>query len=118
MCFFCLFSPDGFHGDVYLTIKMLLPGVIKIVYNLNDKQIVKLFSRIFNCNQEEMVRDLEQVSADSSSLNFCSPLCLCKFYNGLGFLLLSLTVRMRTGDLFWFSLALAVFIAFSAIWNL
>ncbi|NWQ61463.1 DNLI3 ligase, partial [Neopipo cinnamomea] len=51
---------DGFHGDVYLTIKLLLPGVIKIVYNLNDKQIVKLFSRIFNCNQDEMVRDLEQ----------------------------------------------------------
>lgn len=62
------FPPDGFHGDVYLTIKMLLPGVIKMVYNLNDKQIVKLFSRIFNCNQEEMVRDLEQVSAHSSSL--------------------------------------------------
>lgn len=34
------------------------------------------------------------------------------------FLLLSLTVRMGAGDLFWFSLALAVFIAFSAIWNL
>ncbi|NXI43814.1 DNLI3 ligase, partial [Galbula dea] len=51
---------DGFHGDLYLTIKLLLPGVIKIVYNLNDKQIVKLFSRIFNCSQEEMVRDLEQ----------------------------------------------------------
>lgn len=34
------------------------------------------------------------------------------------FLLLSLTVRMEAGDLFWFSLALAVFIAFSAIWNL
>ncbi|NXA03829.1 DNLI3 ligase, partial [Sapayoa aenigma] len=51
---------DGFHGDVYLTIKLLLPGVIKIVYNLNDKQIVKLFSRIFNCNQDEMIRDLEQ----------------------------------------------------------
>jgi len=66
-----LFFPDGFHGDVYLTIKLLLPGVIKIVYNLNDKQIVKLFSRIFNCSQEEMVRDLEQVSTDSSSLNFC-----------------------------------------------
>lgn len=66
-----LFFPDGFHGDVYLTIKLLLPGVIKIVYNLNDKQIVKLFSRIFNCNQEEMIRDLEQVSTDSSCLNFC-----------------------------------------------
>uniref|UniRef100_H3CY38 DNA ligase n=1 Tax=Tetraodon nigroviridis TaxID=99883 RepID=H3CY38_TETNG len=51
---------DKFHGDLYLTIKLLLPGVIKSVYNLNDKQIVKLFSRIFRCNQEEMVRDLEQ----------------------------------------------------------
>ncbi|XP_048374948.1 DNA ligase 3 [Sphaerodactylus townsendi] len=51
---------DGFHGDLYLTVKLLLPGVIKSVYNLNDKQIVKLFSRIFSCNQEVMTRDLEQ----------------------------------------------------------
>ncbi|XP_078278256.1 DNA ligase 3 isoform X2 [Rhinoraja longicauda] len=52
---------DGkFHGDVYLTIKLLLPGVVKTVYNLNDKQIVKLFSRVFNCNLDDMVRDLEQ----------------------------------------------------------
>lgn len=51
---------DGFHGDVYLTVKLLLPGVIKSVYNLNDKQIVKLFSRIFNCNSDDMARDLEQ----------------------------------------------------------
>ncbi|XP_072834435.2 DNA ligase 3 [Pogona vitticeps] len=53
-------SGDGFRGDLYLTVKLLLPGVIKSVYNLNDKQIVKLFSRIFNCSPEEMVRDLEQ----------------------------------------------------------
>ncbi|XP_051552047.1 DNA ligase 3-like isoform X1 [Myxocyprinus asiaticus] len=51
---------DKFRGDLYLTVKLLLPGVIKNVYNLNDKQIVKLFSRIFNCNQEAMVQDLEQ----------------------------------------------------------
>lgn len=51
---------DGFHGDMYLTVKLLLPGVIKSVYNLNDKQIVKLFSRIFNCNSDDMARDLEQ----------------------------------------------------------
>lgn len=51
---------DTFHGDLYLTVKLLLPGVVKSVYNLNDKQIVKLFSRIFRCNQDEMVRDLEQ----------------------------------------------------------
>ncbi|XP_029029642.1 DNA ligase 3 [Betta splendens] len=51
---------DKFHGDLYLTVKLLLPGVVKSVYNLNDKQIVKLFSRIFKCNQDTMVRDLEQ----------------------------------------------------------
>ncbi|XP_008426731.1 DNA ligase 3 [Poecilia reticulata] len=51
---------DKFHGDLYLTVKLLLPGVVKSVYNLNDKQIVKLFSRIFRSNQEDMVRDLEQ----------------------------------------------------------
>uniref|UniRef100_A0A3P8SRD8 DNA ligase n=1 Tax=Amphiprion percula TaxID=161767 RepID=A0A3P8SRD8_AMPPE len=51
---------DKFQGDLYLTVKLLLPGVVKSVYNLNDKQIVKLFSRIFRCNQDDMVRDLEQ----------------------------------------------------------
>ncbi|XP_056100252.1 DNA ligase 3 isoform X2 [Rhinichthys klamathensis goyatoka] len=51
---------DKFRGDLYLTLKLLLPGVVKNVYNLNDKQIVKLFSRILNCSQDEMVQDLEQ----------------------------------------------------------
>uniref|UniRef100_A0A8C2GZX2 DNA ligase n=1 Tax=Cyprinus carpio TaxID=7962 RepID=A0A8C2GZX2_CYPCA len=51
---------DKFCGDLYLTVKLLLPGVVKNVYNLNDKQIVKLFSRILNCSQDEMVQDLEQ----------------------------------------------------------
>ncbi|XP_061557962.1 DNA ligase 3 isoform X1 [Phycodurus eques] len=51
---------DKFHGDLYLTVKLLLPGVVKSVYNLNDKQIVKLFSRVFRCNQDDMVQDLEK----------------------------------------------------------
>ncbi|XP_051902853.1 DNA ligase 3-like [Hippocampus zosterae] len=51
---------DKFHGDLYLTVKLLLPGVVKSVYNLNDKQIVKLFSRVFRCSQDDMVRDLEK----------------------------------------------------------
>lgn len=66
------FILDKFHGDLYLTVKLLLPGVIKSVYNLNDKQIVKLFSRIFRCNQDEMVRDLEQVG-NPSFLNAGHP---------------------------------------------
>ncbi|XP_074466094.1 DNA ligase 3 isoform X1 [Sebastes fasciatus] len=51
---------DKFHGDLFLTVKLLLPGVVKSVYNLNDKQIVKIFSRILKCDQDDMVRDLEQ----------------------------------------------------------
>uniref|UniRef100_A0A672QQ89 DNA ligase n=1 Tax=Sinocyclocheilus grahami TaxID=75366 RepID=A0A672QQ89_SINGR len=51
---------DKFCGDLYMTVKLLLPGVVKNVYNLNDKQIVKLVSRILNCSQDEMVQDLEQ----------------------------------------------------------
>lgn len=37
---------DGFKGDLLLTVRLLLPGVIKRVYNLQSKQIVKLFSRV------------------------------------------------------------------------
>ena len=54
---------------MYLTVKLLLPGVIQSVYNLNDKQIVKLFSRIFNCNSDDMTRDLEQVRERGGSVD-------------------------------------------------
>ena len=37
---------NGFKGDVYLLMKLLLPGVVKTVYNLNNKQLVKLFSQV------------------------------------------------------------------------
>ncbi|KAK3581407.1 hypothetical protein CHS0354_016266 [Potamilus streckersoni] len=50
----------GFSGDVYLVIKLLLPGVVKTVYNLNNKQLVKLFSQIFGAGQEDMTEDLNQ----------------------------------------------------------
>ena len=38
---------DGFKGDIYLLLKLLLPGVVKIVYNLNSKQLVKIFSQVY-----------------------------------------------------------------------
>ena len=50
----------GFHGDVFLLLKLLLPGVIKAVYNLQDKQLVKCFSVIFDTDLDEMIEDLEQ----------------------------------------------------------
>ncbi|KAJ8022059.1 DNA ligase 3 [Holothuria leucospilota] len=51
---------DSYQGDSYLLLKLLLPGVVKRVYNLNNKQIVKLFSQIFQCDLDDMVTDLEQ----------------------------------------------------------
>jgi len=53
---------DGFHGDVYLLVKLLLPGVSKRVYNLQSKQIVKLLSQVFQCSVDDMIEDLDHVS--------------------------------------------------------
>lgn len=39
-------SGNGFNGDVYLWFKLLLPGAVKTVYNLKDKQLVKIFSMV------------------------------------------------------------------------
>lgn len=51
----------GFTGDLFLWVKFLLPTVNKRIYNLQSKQLVKLFARIFGggCH-EEMVEDLER----------------------------------------------------------
>lgn len=51
---------NGFKGDVVLWCRLLLPGVVKRVYNLQSKQLVKLFSRIFRADQDEMLEHLEQ----------------------------------------------------------
>ncbi|XP_064110363.1 DNA ligase 3-like [Macrobrachium nipponense] len=53
-------SKNKFEGDLRLWVRLLLPGVIKRVYNLQSKQLVKLFSQLFNSNQEEMLEDLEK----------------------------------------------------------
>lgn len=53
---------DGvsFKGDLKLWCKLLLPGVFQRIYNLQNKQLIKLFSRMFNTNQSEMLEHLEQ----------------------------------------------------------
>lgn len=53
---------DGksFQGDLALWCKLLLPQVTKRVYNLKSKQLVKLFSRIFHTDQDDMLTHLEQ----------------------------------------------------------
>ncbi|XP_060578412.1 DNA ligase 3-like, partial [Ruditapes philippinarum] len=53
-------SGDGYEGNLYLLLKLLLPGVVKSVYNLNNKQLVKLYSQVFQTNQKAMLEDLDQ----------------------------------------------------------
>ncbi|AAR83407.1 CNPV061 DNA ligase [Canarypox virus] len=40
--------------DVYIIVKLLLPGVSKLIYNVNDKQIIKFFSKILKFEVEEI----------------------------------------------------------------
>lgn len=58
--FFKKGTSGKFTGDLHLWVKMLLPAVAKRVYNLQSKQLIKLFSQIFGTNQEDMLEDLEQ----------------------------------------------------------
>lgn len=51
---------NSFKGDMILWCRLLLPGVVKRVYNLQSKQLIKLFSRIFGSDQDEMLEHLEQ----------------------------------------------------------
>lgn len=51
---------DGFKSDVKLWCRMLLPGAVKRVYNLQSKQLVKLFSRILLEDEGEMLEHLER----------------------------------------------------------
>ncbi|KAI5751019.1 hypothetical protein M8J77_003452 [Diaphorina citri] len=51
---------DKFRGDLVLWTKLLLPGAVKRIYNLQSKQLVKLFSRLFGTNQDAMLESLEQ----------------------------------------------------------
>lgn len=52
-------SGDGFTGDVYLVMRLMLPVNPKRVYNMKDKQLVKAFSEIFGCDPNDMHHHLE-----------------------------------------------------------
>lgn len=41
---------SGFTGDPYLLLRLLLPLHPKRVYNMKDKQMVKIFSQMFRCS--------------------------------------------------------------------
>ncbi|KAH8236448.1 hypothetical protein KR026_002294 [Drosophila bipectinata] len=51
---------SGFQGNTLLWVQFLIPAANQRVYNLQNKALIKLFSRIFNASQQKMHLDLEQ----------------------------------------------------------
>ncbi|KMQ89797.1 dna ligase 3, partial [Lasius niger] len=54
------FYLDGFKGDIVLWCKLLLPGAVKRIYNLQSKQLIKLFARLLVQDEDAMLEHLEQ----------------------------------------------------------
>ena len=81
---FFFYSSDGFEGDLLLWVKMLLPGVNKRVYNLQSKQLIKLFSQVkieHRCLKEKcMVKKLVILNILQSGLVVSTLLLGCKIY--------------------------------------
>lgn len=57
---------------MYTFLKLILPSATKRVYNLNSKQLVKLYSKIFNCDFEEMSTHLNQGDVSETCRSFFS----------------------------------------------
>ena len=51
---------DGFKSDIVLWCKLLLPGAVKRIYNLQSKQLIKLFARLLKQDENAMLEHLEQ----------------------------------------------------------
>ena len=65
-----------------------IPGVVKRVYNLQSKQLVKIFSRIFEANESKMLNDLDQsgdvaatISEFFENSSNVEPAKKCMLYN-------------------------------------
>lgn len=51
-------NKKGFNGKLDVWMTLLIPSIDSRVYNLKDKQIVKLFSRIFGLKHDDLLKDL------------------------------------------------------------
>ena len=47
-------SGNGYKGNKYLFLKLIMPNTDNRVYNLNSKQLIKICSRIFSTDLDEM----------------------------------------------------------------
>lgn len=61
---------SGYTGDLYTLVKLLLPGSIKRIYNLQSKTIVKICSSIFDADYDDMMEHLEQGDVSETVYHF------------------------------------------------
>nr|CAD7567649.1 unnamed protein product [Timema californicum] len=69
---------DTFKGDLLLWCRLLLPGHVKRVYNLQSKQLIKLFSRLFKTDHDDMLEDLEKGDVAETVATFFDQSKHCK----------------------------------------
>lgn len=59
-----------FDGDLETWLKLLVPKVDQRVYNLQDKQIIKLFSKIFGLKHDDLLTDLHSGDVSETIAKF------------------------------------------------
>lgn len=59
-----------FSGNLEVWLKLLIPKVDQRVYNIQDKQIVKLFSRIFSLKHDDLLQDLHAGDVSETIASF------------------------------------------------
>ncbi|GAB6028919.1 DNA ligase 3 [Chamberlinius hualienensis] len=69
---------DGFSGDLYVWVKLLIPGFVKRIYNLQSKQLVNLFSQIFGTRLQDMITDLEKGDVADTIFTFFEKSAKCQ----------------------------------------
>lgn len=67
--FKCNRGDKAFEGDLLLWLRFLIPSDSQRVYNLQNKQMIKLFSRLFKADSLLMQEDLEQGKRNPCSNN-------------------------------------------------
>ncbi|KAK6104737.1 DNA ligase I ATP-dependent (dnl1) family protein [Brugia pahangi] len=68
-------NKEGYDGDLYLLLKFLIPEADQRVYNLKAKQIIKIFSALFDWSVDELTESYNQTGDVSETI--------CSFWSKL-----------------------------------
>ncbi|VDK79427.1 unnamed protein product [Litomosoides sigmodontis] len=68
-------NKEGYDGDLYLLLKFLIPEADQRVYNLKAKQIINIFSTLFEWSADELIESYNQTGDVSETI--------CSFFSKL-----------------------------------